>query len=83
MLSFLVMSTTTYEIFSIYQIKVEDYYIKTSFNSDNEYHIFLETLKSRSIKEYDIDISTEDKILTLSTCGKENKNRIVLHAKKI
>ena len=73
----------TYEIFSIYQVKVEDYYIQTNFNSDEEYQGFLKTLKSRSIKNYNVDLTTEDKILTISTCGNENKYRIVLHAKKI
>jgi len=73
----------TYEVFSIYQIKVEDYYIKTSFESNDEYQDFLNTLKSRSIKEYGIDLSTEDKIITISTCGDNNQYRIALHAKKI
>ena len=73
----------TYEVFSVYQVKVEDYYIQTNFNSDEEYQGFLKTLKSRSIKNYNVDLTTEDKILTISTCGNENKYRIVLHAKKI
>ena len=72
-----------YEVFSIYQIKVEDYYIQTSFNSNEEYQKFLNTLKSRSFKKYNVDLGTEDKILTLSTCGNENKYRIVLHARKV
>lgn len=73
----------TYEVFSVYQIEVEDYYLQTSFNSDKEYQDFLNNLKSRSIKDYNIDLTAEDEILTLSTCGRENKYRIVLHAKKL
>ena len=73
----------TYEIFSVYQIKVEDYYIKTQFSSDEEYENFLNTLKSRSVKDFNIDLAAKDQILTLSTCGKENKYRVVLHAKKL
>ena len=72
-----------YEVFSIYQIKVEDYYIKTEFATDEEYLDFLNKIKSRSIKDYNIELTAKDQILTLSTCGKEKKYRVVLHAKKI
>ena len=73
----------TYEVFSIYQIDVEDYYIKTYFNSEEEYKDFLNIIKSRSTKDYNSNLTTKDRILTLSTCGKDNKHRIVLHAKKL
>ncbi len=73
----------TYEVFSIYQTEVEDYYIQTKFNSNEDYQKFLNTLKSRSTKDYNVSLTTEDKIITLSTCGKDNKYRIVLHAKQI
>lgn len=72
-----------YKVFSIYKIESEDYYIKTEFSSDNEYEQFIKTIKGRSIKNFDIDISKEDSILTLSTCANNNKYRVVLHAKKI
>ena len=72
-----------YKVFSIYEIESEDYYIKTEFSSDNEFEKFIETLKKRSIKNFNIDISKEDSILTLSTCADNNKYRVVLHAKKM
>lgn len=72
----------TYEVFSIYQTKVEDFYIQTTFNSNEKYQRFLDTIKSRSTKDYNVDLTTEDKILTLSTCGMENNYRVVLHARK-
>lgn len=71
-----------YKVFSIYKIESEDYYIKTEFSNDNEFEKFIETLKKRSIKNFNIDISKEDSILTLSTCANNNKYRVVLHAKK-
>lgn len=71
-----------YEVFSVYQIEKEDYYIKTDFNSDKEFEEFLQKVKERSIKDFDIDISKENSILTLSTCANNNKYRVVLHAKK-
>ena len=72
-----------YKVFSIYKIESEDYYIKTEFNNDNEFEKFIETLKKRSIKNFNIDISKENSILTLSTCANNNKYRVVLHAKKM
>ena len=72
-----------YKVFSIYKIESEDYYIKTEFSNENEFKKFIETLKKRSIKDFNINISKEDSILTLSTCANNNKYRVVLHAKKI
>ena len=72
-----------YKVFSVYKIENEDYYIKTEFSNDNEFEKFIETLKKRSIKNFNIDISKEDSILTLSTCANNNKYRVVLHAKKM
>lgn len=72
-----------YEVFSVYKIEKEDYYITTNFNNDNEYEKFINKIKSRSIKDFGVEITSNDKILTLSTCADNNKYRVVLHAKKI
>lgn len=72
-----------YKVFSIYKIEKEDYYITTQFNNDSEYKKFLTTIKSRSIKDFNVEISETDSILTLSTCANNNKYRVVLHAKRI
>ena len=72
-----------YKVFSIYKIESEDYYIKTEFKNDEDYEKFLNTIKNRSIKNFDINLNINDKIITLSTCANNNKYRIVLHAKKL
>lgn len=72
-----------YKVFSIYKIENEDYYIKTEFKNDNEFEDFIKTLKKRSIKHFNVDVSKDDNILTLSTCANNNKYRVVLHAKKV
>lgn len=72
-----------YKVFSIYKIESEDYYITTEFENDKKFEQFVNTIKKRSIKEFDIDVSGSDNILTLSTCANNNKYRVVLHAKKI
>lgn len=72
-----------YRVFSVYKIEVEDYYIQTEFSSGNTFGNFVKTLKERSIKNFNEEVSAEDNILTLSTCANNNKYRIVLHAKKV
>ena len=71
-----------YEVFSIYQIKVEDYYAKTNFKTEEEWMEFINKIKARSIKDFGISVGKEDNILTLSTCSNNNAYRIVLHAVK-
>ena len=77
------MKTYYYQVFSIYSIKSEDYYINTEFTSNEEFDFFIKKLKARSIYSYQIDVSGEDKILTLSSCIGDGSKRVVLHAKLI
>ena len=72
-----------YEVFSTYSIDVEDYYINTEFKTEEKYSEFLLKIRSRSNKDYNIEVSTEDRILTLSTCTGNGKKRVVVHAKLI
>lgn len=71
-----------YEVFSIYKVEKEDYYITTSF-TNNSYLDFLNTIKKRSITDFNTEVTENDQILTLSTCDNNNKYRVVLHAKKL
>ena len=73
---------TLWQIFSVYKIKEESYYITTDFGSDDEYVKFLNTIKKRSIYNFNTKLSGNDKILTLSTCYDDNV-RTVVHAKLI
>lgn len=72
-----------YQVFSVYTIKSETYYLSTEFSSDESYLNFLNTLKSRSIHNFGTELNSEDKILTLSTCDSTGKLRVILHAKQI
>lgn len=76
-------SNTIWHIFSIYQIKPEVYYLKTYFETTEEHQDFLDTLKSRSIYNFNEELSTTDKILTLSTCSDDGTKRAVIHAKMV
>lgn len=72
-----------YQVFSVYTIKSETYYLSTEFSSDESYLKFLNTLKSRSVHDFETELTAEDKILTLSTCDATGKSRVILHAKQI
>ena len=54
--------TLKYQVFSVYSIPVEDYYINTKFSSDNDFYKFIKTLKSRSIHNFKVDVNKTDKI---------------------
>ena len=73
---------TLWQIFSVYKIPEESYYITTNFNSNKEYTKFLNTIKQRSIHNFNTNLDANDKILTLSTCYSDTE-RTVVHAKLI
>ena len=76
-------TNTIWKIFSIYTINPEVYYLKTYFEDEEEHTIFLNTLKNRSIYDFQEDVSSDDKIITLSTCTDDGTKRIVIHAKMV
>ena len=80
------MSTPTenslWQIFSVYKIEEETYYITTDFENDNTYMEFLNTIKDRSKYNFNVTLNSSDSIITLSTCYSETE-RTVVHAKKI
>lgn len=74
---------TMWQVFSVYTIEKESYYITTSFSSDTSYNEFLNTMKNRSEVNFSATVNTNDKILTLSTCKDNFGSRVVMHAKLI
>lgn len=76
-------SIMIFKIFSIYTIYKESYYIRTYFSSNKYFKEFLKTITNRSIYNFNTDLNTNDKILTLSTCKDNFGKRVVVHAKLI
>ena len=74
---------TMWQVFSVYTIPKESYYITPSFNTVDSYSEFLNIIKGRSEVEFSGTVNTNDKVLTLSTCKDNFGNRIVMHAKLI
>lgn len=73
---------TVWKLFSIYTIEPEVYYLKTNF-INYSFEEFINTLKGRSVYNFGIDVTPDDKILTLSTCDNTGTKRVAVHAKMI
>ena len=73
---------TKWQVFSIYKVNETSDYIKTNFSSIDENRSFINTIKQRSIYNFNVDVTINDKIITLSSCYDDNY-RMVLHAKLI
>ena len=73
----------SYQIFSIYTIEKTSDYLLVDFDTDYSYMSFINKIKNRSIKNFNIELKPEDKILTLSTCYGDDTKRLVVHAKMI
>jgi sortase B len=70
-----------YQIFSIYTIKPEKYYITTDFK-EQEFIKFKEKVKERSQIKLEADLDNKN-ILTLSTCQNYGAKRLAVHAVEI
>ncbi len=73
---------TLWQVFSVYKIKTELYYLTSSFGTEESHQKFIDTLLKRSKYDFKAEVTTKDKILTLSTCYDDNY-KVVLHAKLI
>lgn len=73
---------TLWQVFSIYHIKTEPYYITVNFNNENDFQKYIDKSLKRSVYNFNVNINSSDTILTLSTCYGENE-KLVLHAKLI
>lgn len=71
-----------YQIFSVYVIQTENYYITPRFDTNKDYQDFLDIMKGRSIYNFNTNIGTNDRIITLSTCYDDDRKTVV-HAKLI
>ena len=71
-----------WQIFSIYHIQTTNDYLQTEFKDEREYQRFLNILKNRSNHNFNTSITSNDTILTLSTCYNDSE-KMVVHAKLI
>ena len=71
-----------WQIFSIYHIPTTNDYLQTEFKDEREYQRFLNILKNRSNHNFNTSITSNNTILTLSTCYNDSE-KMVVHAKFI
>lgn len=71
-----------WQVFSVYRIPTTSDYLKVNFDTDEEFLDFTNKIINRSQHNFNTSVSSEDKILTLSTCY-NNDDKVVLHAKLI
>ncbi|EDW21678.1 class B sortase [Bacillus pumilus] len=72
------------EIFAVYETTVDFDYIQTDFRDLGEYAHYLQAVRKKSIYQTKTDVSTDDLILTLSTCDHvlaPKNGRLVVQAK--
>ena len=72
-----------WQVFSIYTLEATNDYLITDFETDDDYKYFPNFIKSRSKYNFNVDVTTDDKILTLSTCYIDGNHRLVVHAKML
>ncbi len=73
---------TLWQVFSVYAIDSETYYLISKFGTEESHQKWLNEMLKRSQFDFKTTVSTKDKVLTLSTCKNGNR-RVVLHAKLI
>ncbi len=71
-----------YQIFAYYDIPETDIIYTIGFLPDAEFKDFIDTMKRRSYYDTGVEVTEEDKIITLSTCSNEG-NRFVINAKRM
>lgn len=72
-----------YQVFSIYSVSSKESHNKTAFSSNDEFQKYINEIQKKSIYNFNVDVTDQDNILTLYTCGDNTKYRIILHAKLI
>ena len=73
-----------WQIFSVYKTTPDFFYIDVNFDTVTEYSTFLDSLKGKSMYNTDIDVNSNDTILTLSTCDYSvDDGRFVVQAKLV
>lgn len=72
------------EVFAAYETTTDFYYIETEF-TEQSYAAFLQTIQQKSAIHMPVDVTTNDRIFTLSTCttSPNDNERFVVHTKII
>ena len=73
-----------YEVFSAYFVDANFDYLDVNFNDKDDFEEYINTVSSKSLTNSNIDVTSNDKIITLSTCSYEGSDtRTIVHGKLI
>lgn len=74
--------TYVYQIFSCYEVPEDSDVYTVWYTADENFEKLVDRMKQQSYYDTGVEVSGEDKIITLSTCSTEG-NRFVIHAKRV
>jgi len=70
------------EVYSVYEASTSDPIYTLSFSGNEEYKVFLDHAAKMSAIESDVQVTVEDKVITLSTCSnRDSEGRFVVVGK--
>lgn len=72
-----------FKVFSVYTIEKTTDYLQIDFESKEKYQEYLNKSLERSIKDFKTIPTTNNKIITLSTCYQDSNQRLIVQAKLI
>ena len=73
-----------YLIFAYETVDEDSDIYQISFNNDSDFESYIDTIRTMSEKETDVDVRSGDKIVTLSTCSTlSSDKRFVVHAVRV
>ena len=72
-----------FKVFSVYTIDQTTDYLQIDFSSRDKYKEYLNTSLNRSIKDFKVTPTVNNKIITLSTCYNDSDQRLIVQAKLI
>lgn len=71
-----------YQIFAWSDVDAYNYTYTVYYNNDEKYSQFLNKIQADAMQQTGVNVTPEDKIITLSTCSKTS-DRFVVHAKRV
>ncbi|SES01228.1 class B sortase [Lachnobacterium bovis] len=71
-----------YEIFAYEDVSERSFIYQVPFDKTDEFQQFIDKIRNKSYLKSDIEVTKDDKVVTLSTCSVE-KQRFAVHAKRV
>ena len=69
-----------YKVFSSYVERPNVYSIIPGLNNVSQYEQFISSAKGKSSIDYGVPVSSDSKMITLSTCDVSGRKRAIVHA---